>query len=181
MALYFFAIILPEELSEKITSIKLEISDKYDTVHALKLFPHITLKVPFEFNRELESQLIEGAENLSLNYPAFNLEFNGFGYFDKKHPVFFIRPEYNHGLNLLQKQIIDYMKSVFPFIISGHDRNFNPHVSLAYRDLSPENFVRLKKEFEGQKFEAVCRVEDFHLLMHNRKQWEIVRKFKLKS
>lgn len=179
MILYFVAIKFPQNISDNITAIKLEISKKYQTNHALKLFPHITLKVPFSLDRELENKLIDLLEIVAGNHSKFEVELSGFGSFEKRKPIFFIQPKPNEAMRNLQQEILNTMKINFPLLISDHDKKFHPHISLAYRDLSELNFKLLKEAYREKNFEAKFLVEEFDLLMHDKKQWNIVTKFNL--
>ncbi|MBI6116478.1 2'-5' RNA ligase family protein [Salegentibacter maritimus] len=65
MPLYFIAIMLPEEISMRIKSLKLEIAEKYEAKHALKLPAHITLQIPFKIPETEEEKLIEALQGFA--------------------------------------------------------------------------------------------------------------------
>lgn len=180
MPLYFFAIILPELLSEKITAIKLSISEIYNTNKALKLFPHITLKSPFQMANEMENEVITAFESMAKKHRPFNVRLNGFGSFEKRKPVFFIQPDVSVSLLELQKDVVDTLNNRFPFIVSSHDKKFHPHITLAYRDLFLQQFRELQDEYRNRSFLETFQVNDFHLLVHEDSQWQIASKFNLR-
>ena len=64
MPLYFLAVIPSEEINKRIKSLKLEIAEKYEAKHALKLPAHITLQIPFKIPETEEGKLIDSLKTL---------------------------------------------------------------------------------------------------------------------
>ena len=58
--------------------------------------------------------------------------------------------------------------------VDKSDIGFNPHMTIAYRDLSPELFQQAWHEYKHKKFEAEFEVDAFYLLQHDSKKWNII-------
>lgn len=179
--LYFIAVIPPEAVSNEVTAIKNDFAERFQSKHALKVVPHITLKAPFKFPVEVHEKLLQWFQQMPVNVSSFMQELKNFGAFhNKRSPVIFIDPVLSDQLIELQKQIIQYFKQSFPFYpIMNNELKFHPHMTVAYRDLQPEMFERAWKEYEHKSFEAKFEVKDFYLLQHNGRQWNIIVKHEL--
>jgi 2'-5' RNA ligase len=57
--------------------------------------------------------------------------------------------------------------------------NYKPHITVAYRDLKHEQFVKAWSEYQFKKFHAVFGVNNFWLLKHIKHKWECIAEFKL--
>ena len=56
-------------------------------------------------------------------------------------------------------------------------RAFNPHITVAFRDLRRPAFAMAWKEFASRKFSGEFAVNAIILLKHNGKLWEICKEF----
>ena len=172
MSLYFIAIIPPDEICEEITTIKRDFAKRFNSRHALKVIPHITLKAPFQFPAEQDDLLLQWFEKLPVTTKPFIQELQNFGCFNnKRSPVIFIEPLMNESLLLLQENIIDDLRINFPFIATDRELNFKPHMTVAYRDLLPHQFHKAWHEYKDKKYERTFEVNSFHLLQHNNRKW----------
>ncbi|MBE9464282.1 2'-5' RNA ligase family protein [Dyadobacter subterraneus] len=180
--LYFLAITPPEEISKEIIEIQEDIAARFDSRASLKVMPHITLKAPFKFPMAAHIIVLEWFENLQINQSAFNLELKDYGAFHNKNkPVIFIKPEKNASLATLQKQILSEFENAFPGVaIMDLELDFHPHLTIAYRDLKVNLFQEAWREFQAREFLKIFEVNDFHLLQHDGKKWNIIRTFPLK-
>jgi 2'-5' RNA ligase len=105
----------------------------------------------------------------------FEIKLNGFGAFDNpKNPVIFVRPEASGNLNKLQRNLIAKLSDLLPKEIAHTDTDFHPHITVAYRDLTSENFEKAWPEYELKPFSASFKVTTFHLLEHDGTKWNIV-------
>lgn len=60
-------------------------------------------------------------------------------------------------------------------------RNFNPHLTVAYRDLTHENFEKAWKEYENKIFEERFEVEKVGLYKHFDQKWNLISTKELKK
>lgn len=173
--LYFIAIIPKSELREKITLIKQDFANRFNSKHALKVYPHITLKAPFKLSPSVHDELLKWVSDLHILQKQFTVELKDFGAFNnKRNPVVFVQPVVTKELQSLQQQLISSFSSAFPACIDRVDREFSPHMTVAYRDLSPEMFKQAWKEYQHKQFDASFEVDAVYLLQHDSKKWNIV-------
>jgi 2'-5' RNA ligase len=64
--------------------------------------------------------------------------------------------------------------------IEMEKHSFNPHMTIAYRDLTKENFMAAWPEFESRPFHASFLVDHICLLKHNRRTWDILHRAPLR-
>jgi 2'-5' RNA ligase len=174
--LYFLAIVLPEEIQERVVVLEKYISEKYNSHKSLRIVPHITLKAPFTTREENHERIKTWFSGLFLQGHSFEIELKDFGAFPNiNSPVIYINPVTNKTLSDLQSEIIDQFVVAFPDIaIMDHERHFCPHVTIAYRDLSPQQFVPAWEDFRNRRFSAAFPVRDFHLLQHDGNRWNTI-------
>lgn len=177
-SLYFVAIIPPQELCDAITAIKEDFKERFNSRHALRLIPHITLKAPF--SHAGHQRVLNWFTGISPTVHPFEQRLHHFNCFSgKRNPVIFIEPELNDSLKQLQQDIIADFKKNFAIPIPGNELSFHPHITVGYRDLSYENFLLSWREYRDKNFDASFSVENFCLLQHDRKQWNIISKHSL--
>lgn len=180
--LYFIAIVLPEELSKKVTEVQNEFAERFESSKSLNVMPHITLKAPFTLPAFAHNHVLDWFASLIIEIPSFQLELENFDAFkNPKHPVIFIKPSPNDSLSSLQKILIQEFYRTFDDIeVSGTELIFKPHITVAYRDLQPEMFEMAWPEFRDREFSGTLQVNSFQLLKHNGKAWHIIQRFDLK-
>ena len=175
MPLYFLAIIPPEEISKRIKSLKLEIAEKYEAKHALKLPAHITLQIPFKIPETEEGKLIDSLKSFAEKQKSFPLNLKDFGRFGQK--VIFINIE-NHKeiINLHAELQQIFMKN---FSLKKHETfsKIHPHITLASRDLHHKQFPKAWEDFKTREFTDSFSIENFSLLKHDGKTWHIYQDF----
>jgi 2'-5' RNA ligase len=174
--LYFVAIIPPKDICEAITKIKEDICERFNTKHALRLIPHITLKAPFSISTHRHQSIVTWFQDIPPVVQPFLQELNSFNCFaNKNNPVIFIEPVLSSPLKLLQVSIITEFRKEFPDVpVSQNELRFHPHITVGYRDLAYENFQSAWREYRDKSFKASFKVENFSLLQHDRKQWNII-------
>lgn len=174
--LYFVAIVLPDDLQSEIVSIEQYIAEKYHSYRSLKIVPHITLKAPFTIEVKEHDIVLHWFSSLFLQISPFEVELRDFRCFpNSKSPVIYIHPLPNNTLHHLQLQVIHQFEINFVGIpIMHHEHQFKPHVTVAYRDLTLEQFVPAWQEFSLRTFSAVFTVSEIQLLQHDGLKWNTV-------
>lgn len=169
-SLYFIALIPPQPLRKRVFELKRKFSEIYQTTHALKSPPHITLIPPFNFKNAEEKRIIDFLDTFVKTADAFHVTIQRFGAFKSK--VIFLDITENKILKSLQMRLAEQFKC-----ISGLDvrvgKSFAPHMTLAFRDLSPEMFHRAWAKYRIEDFEASFNAKSLFLLKHNGKCWDI--------
>lgn len=171
--LFFVAVIPPAGICDIITAIKREIASVYGSQHVLRLVPHITLKAPFSAEPGAAQ---EWFQMIPLLVDAFEQQLKNFRCFpNKRNPVIYIEPVMNPALAALQQNILDSFSDYFPDMsVSNNEKQFHPHVTIAYRDLPYDKFADAWAEYRGRKFEAQFTVDKIYLMQHDQRQWNIV-------
>jgi 2'-5' RNA ligase len=173
--LYFIAAIPKRELREKITAFKQDFAKRFNSSKALKVYPHITLKAPFKYPSNAHDRILDWFENLQINQNPFTIQLKDFGAFhNKMSPVIFIHPEPNIEIQSMQQEIIKDFKTFLPAAVHPTDLKFNPHVTVAYRDLDRDNFQKAWEEYKHKKFAAAFEIVAFYLLQHDSKKWNLI-------
>ncbi|HKL35353.1 MAG TPA: 2'-5' RNA ligase family protein [Salegentibacter sp.] len=179
MALYFLAIIPSEEISKRIKSLKLEIAEKYNAKHALKLPAHITLQIPFKIPETEEKKLIASLKSFAENQESFPLNLKDFGRFGQK--VIFINIEDHKELISLHADLQEILHNNFSLKKHETFSKIHPHITLASRDLHYKQFPKAWEDFKSRSFAASFTVESFSLLKHDGKVWHRHRDFTFKN
>jgi len=180
LSLYFVAIIPPDNIQTELTHIKLHFKNKFDSQHALNSPPHITLFPPFWFNSDEESQLVQTLNKLCSTFDVFWQKLSGFGSFPPK--VIYVGVKENNELSNIQAQLSLTFKDLLKSKTKQKGAHyFSPHVTVAFRDLTIENFRKAWKSYKHKKIRFQFKVEKLGLLKHNGKKWEVIHEGVFKS
>lgn len=179
--LYFIAIIPSQEVCNEITAFKNDFANRFNSVKALKVVPHITLKAPFKLPAIEHAALLEWFQELYINLYPFTVEVKDFGAFhNSRSPVVFVNPVMNASLYSLQKELLKNFIAAYPDVfIPDLELKFLPHITIAYRDLQPQMFKTAWQEYSEKKYSASFEVVNFHLLQHDGKKWNIISTYPL--
>lgn len=175
MSLYFIALVPPHGLREQIKAFKKEIEARYQAKHALKLPAHITLKIPFNFEKEEEPLLIKSLQELADGITVFDVELSGFDFF--KSGVIFVKCKDHAPIIDVHNKLEKVFTEELGVTKNEDPSRFYPHMTIATRDLSPELFGKAREEFKNREFHASFEAESYFLFKHNGKTWDVHRKF----
>ncbi|WP_268122633.1 2'-5' RNA ligase family protein [Roseivirga pacifica] len=173
-ARYFLAIIPPSPLAEEVVGVKKLFAEKYNSKAALRSPAHLTLHMPFLWKERNEEKLIQKLEQ-AVDFESFQLKLNGFGAFPPR--TIFIKNEYSEVLMSLEKELTAFTKRELKLLNSTHNRGFHPHITVAFRDLKPDQFTLAWQAFEHRPFDAEFAVNSFWLLKHDGKVWQAHKEF----
>lgn len=178
--LYFIAIRPGELVSNHITAMQREISQKYFTQKALSVFPHITLVQPFKRFQEAEVEMHLNLERFFSAVRPLEIKLSGMGCFNNPSgKVIFINVKTDPSLMELHKQLAEFLRKELKFTPRESSLVFHPHITLAYRDLTAENFRRAWPLYENKSFEASFKVQQVGLYKHDFRQWQLLSTFLL--
>jgi 2'-5' RNA ligase len=176
--LYFIAVVPTEEIYVEATGFKNYIAENFQSKHSLKSPPHITLHMPFKWNEEQETQLINFLANFASGQSAFEIQLKNFAAFPKR--VIYIDVVKNEQLENLYLQLSMAMRKNLKIVKDSYkNQGYTPHMTIAHRDLKPAAFDKAWPEFKGRIFEKNFLVDHIGLLKHNGKSWDIFRRFVL--
>ena len=176
MALYFIAILPPQDLQNRIQVIKNEASKEYESIKSLNSPPHITIIPPFSFSDE--KLLFNFFESISIYMPKLEIKLLNFCVFAKR--TLYIKLEKNTKLDSLHgdvEQLFYELEGVKQAKNSFHV--FTPHITLLNRDITEEQFNRAWEKFRKTSFQARFMVSELVLLKHEGKKWNIVTSISL--
>ncbi|UEQ74728.1 2'-5' RNA ligase family protein [Chryseobacterium arthrosphaerae] len=158
--MYFIAIYPPDGIIEEIKVFKRDLATVYDNSKALSNEAHITLFPPFSREAELENDIHTAFRKINTEMSPFEMEMNGFGSFpNPKNPVIFVKPEPNEHLTALYHQV----KKQFSFIAYS----FTPHMTVGYRNLTWENYLRAWEVYQSKEYKTKFLVDKILLLRHD--------------
>lgn len=181
-SLYFIALIPHSELSDKITAVKYDFSRNYQSSKALKVMPHITLQNPFSRMESFETEFHLRLQDFFSAFHSFNVQLSGYDCFNKNtNKVIFINVVKNDLLSELRKKLIYFLREEMNFSAKESAYSFHPHVTVAYRDLSTEQFNKAWLIYKNKTFEGTFVTNAVYLLKHDYRQWNVLSKFELRK
>jgi 2'-5' RNA ligase len=176
--LYFIAIVPPSPVLEEAGELKIYFKDKYNSKASLNSPPHITLHMPFQWKEEKENLLIEKLNAFTKPLPAFELKFSNFNCFPPR--VIYIDVLKNDVMERLQKELHRFCKKELNLFNANYKEHvFQPHLTLAFRDLRKQQFLVAWEEFREREFERTCQVRAISLLKHDGVKWGVYSQFQL--
>lgn len=160
--MYFIAVYPEQKIIDEVRAFKEDLAINFGNTKALNNDAHITLFPPFEREIELEEDIHIAFQKVNTKISPFEIILNGFGSFpNPKNPVLFIQPEENENL----KQLYLNVKEKFSF----GSYSFNPHMTVGYRNLSYENFLKAWEIYKDKPYKTKFTVDKISLLRHDGK------------
>ncbi|WP_343851420.1 RNA 2',3'-cyclic phosphodiesterase [Algoriphagus jejuensis] len=166
---YFLALVPPAEILRKANDIKLRVRDEFGIKYALKSPPHITLKMPFNYNESKESQLVERLEEHLRHQAPFTVKISGVGSFGKR--VVYLGIEKSEPLLALQRQLNLFCKQQLHLVDELSDRNFHPHMTVAFKDLKPSHFSDVLEKVKEHRIDTEYSAAELTLLKRIERVW----------
>lgn len=176
--MYFLAILPNDEILDELSELKKLFANKYSSKASLNSLPHITLHMPFKWRDKKLSQLYAALSKISESTVPFQIRLQNFNCFIPK--TIFVDVLENEELNLLQYQVHQDFKLRLKIMNANYkNQAFHPHITLAFRDLTKDNFKRAWEEFSLKSYDSQFLAKSLVLLKHNGKNWEIEKQFPL--
>lgn len=176
--LCFIALLPPERVQAEANAIKDHFAEVYDSSHAKKSPPHITLQPPFKWDVEQIPTLKTTLEEFACRESPVPVSLSGFGAFPPR--VIYIHVEKTAKLLTIQKSLMADLEAKIGLVDAvAKSRPFVPHMTVAFRDLSKFSFRQAWKVYQDQAFDYQFTVQALTLLIHNGKHWEIENNFPL--
>lgn len=120
--------------------------ENYGCKAADKSPAHITIIPPFRAEDEMATSLSDFVSTFNIGIVPFNIELNGYGQFGER--VLFIDVLPNEQLKALEQEASEEFNAKFPSIIFRTKPDFNPHVTIATRDIPEGKLTEAKNYFE---------------------------------
>lgn len=176
MSLYFIALLPPQEIQDFAIGIKQYFADNYDSKHAFKSPPHITLQPPFEWDTSKVIDLEECLQKFVINRSSIPIVLDGYNAFVPR--VIYIDVVQGADLMNLQFELMSYLETNLGIVDEmGKSRGFTPHMTVAFKDLRRGQFKAAWSEFENKDLHFEFTASKLTLLKHENKKWNISKEF----
>ncbi|TXE14472.1 2'-5' RNA ligase family protein [Algoriphagus aquimarinus] len=177
MQKYFLAIVPEGEFQERVTNLKNEIRDRYQAKYALKSPAHITLKMPFRYNEAKEEKLTELLTRFIGAYEPMSVTIRGVKTFGER--VVYLGVDAGQDLYDFQRDLKTFCKTELNLVDELSDRNFHPHMTIAFKDLKKSQFQNIVHFSSEKNLTQKLVVAHVILLKKTEGVWELYKKFKL--
>ena len=171
--LYFIAILVPSPYAESIDVIKGDFAVNFGSAHALRSPPHITLIPPFTRSVHDEGRMHSVLKSYAARCCPFMVDLDGFGAFAPR--VIYVRISAVPGLETLYSGLAETCRAELGIATAEKTgRSFNPHLTVAHRDLQPDQFHRAWEKYRERPFHGSFLVDQLSLLRHKESGWEVL-------
>ncbi|MBD2562422.1 MULTISPECIES: 2'-5' RNA ligase family protein [Nostoc] len=178
MSRFFVALLPPQDIQDYANQIKQYFADRYASSGALKSPPHITLQPPFEWADANLPQLEASLKEFASGQLPVAITLKGFDAFAPR--VIYINVDRSQELLTLQADLMVHTESNLGIVDKvSKTRPFAPHMTVAFRDLSKQNFRTAWPEFEKRQLHFEFTADKLTLLLHDGKRWNIKSEFGL--
>ncbi len=173
---YFIALLPPAHVQAEVTAIKQEVHQRFNSRAALRSPPHITLQAPFEWIHIQDLRQVLG--RFSASRSAFPVQLKGFGSFAQR--VIYIHVERSPDLQSCQHQLALHLAEQLGLQDPrSRHREFTPHMTVAFRDLTRRAYKAAWPEFETRPFSQIFQANTLTLLIHTGQRWQVDSTFPL--
>ena len=177
---FFIALVPPLDIEQQITEIKLYFAEHYNSSRALQSPPHITLQPPFEWPEADVPKLEESLKAFSANRLSIPIALSGFAAFAPR--VIYADVVKSAQLLEIQKDLMSYIEENLGIVDQlSQTRPFVPHMTVAFSDLTEENFQAAWLEFKDRSLHFEFTAAALTLLLHNGSRWNISKHFPLSA
>ncbi|TVQ45318.1 MAG: 2'-5' RNA ligase family protein [Saprospirales bacterium] len=177
--LYFIALVPNQNIRQKVFELKNEMREKYGAAHALKSPAHITLVMPFRRKEAEEELFCRVIRETAADMKPFFIELEDFDVFAQG--VIFIKVKDHENIIEVRKNLVKNLRNDAGFSPKETGSRFHPHMTIATRDLTEENFDSAWKAFSERTFQEKWLCESISILKHNGKHWDIYNSYPLMS
>lgn len=175
-SLFFVALLPPQEMQDQATEIKQYFAERYHSRHALKSPPHITLQPPFEWHPDNIEGLEAVLRDFATTQKGVPITLSGFAAFAPR--VIYINVLKTPELLALQSELMSQMEAALGIVDPvSKKRPFAPHMTVAFKDLTRQNFKAAWPEFQDKPLQFEFTGTHLTLLMHDGKRWNIKQEF----
>lgn len=167
---FFIALLPPPAIQAEVNGIKQYFAEHYQSRAALRSPPHITLQPPFTWLSNDLPRLENHLSQFALSQLSVPITLQGFAAFAPR--VIYIdvlqTPELL-GLQQALTTILGEKLAVLP--PSRNSRPFCPHLTVAFRDLTVQNFNAAWAQFQRRSLFFQFVATHLTLLIHNSQCW----------
>lgn len=168
--LFLIALLPDEQLQCEVTAFKNYCAKHFQASHSLTSPPHITLIPPFSFSIAKLSNLCDSLGAFASKQTDFDVGLNGFNCFPPR--VIFVDVEPNIALTRLAADLNAHLERTVG-LKRESSHGFNPHMTIAHRDLQRHIFPKAWAHFQKLEFKRKFKAEELTLLRHEQGRWNV--------
>ena len=173
---FFVALLPPQFIQDEVNQIKQYFSDRYHSKKAFNSPPHVTLQPPFQWSEENVPVLETCLRDFAAGYSPIPVTLDGFGAFKPK--VIYVNVVKTPELLRLQTDLLAHLEASLGIVDPvAKTRPFSPHMTVAFRDLTRQNFKAAWPEFEHRPLHFQFTASNLTLLIHDGRQWNVSVEF----
>ena len=172
MGKYFVGLLPPPAFEAQIKLLKQGIAAQFRVKYALQSPTHLTLKMPFRYKEAKEGELVAQFTSLLATQGPFLLQLTRIGHFGIRNIHQQVAP--SKPLHHLQTTLLSFCKRSLHLVEELSDRNFQPHVTLAYKDLKPANFEEVLGFARKNEVRGEFLVAQAYLLKKVEGRWKVI-------
>jgi 2'-5' RNA ligase len=177
---FFIALLPPQDIQDYTTEIKQYFAQNYNSRHALKSPPHITLQPPFEWQLDAVPVLEQTLSTFAETRMPVPIILKGFGAFVPH--VIYINVIKTPELMSLQSYLMTHLENSLGIVrLVSKRRPFSPHMTVAFKDLTRKNFRAAWPQFEQREVEFKFTASHLTLLIHDGGHWNINSEFSFEN
>jgi 2'-5' RNA ligase len=176
----FVALLPSPVIQAQVRAIQMEVGDRYESRAALRSPPHITLQPPFEWPFEELTVVFDALAAFASGQPPLTITLSGFSAFAPR--VIYIDVVSSPALLNLHLSLLGYTEQSLGIVDAiGKQRPFAPHMTIAFRDLTRQNFYIAWAAFQNRPFQAQFLATHLTLLMHDGQRWNVKQQLPLQN
>lgn len=172
MGKYFIGLLPPPALETSLHQVKADLKAHFQVKYALQSPAHLTLKMPFRYKEGKEQELVIRFTSLLEEQQSFSLQLKGIGHFGRRNIHHQLAP--SSPLLELQKRLRGFCKRYLHLAEELSDRNFQPHLTLAYKDLKVVHFEEVLAFAKKNAVSDDFLVDRAYLLKNVEGRWKVL-------
>ncbi|MCU0387283.1 MAG: 2'-5' RNA ligase family protein [Chitinophagaceae bacterium] len=146
-SLFYIAIECPADINQQIEQLKDYMEKNHGCKAAKKSPAHLTIVPPFRAEDEMVNELVDFVTTFNVGMVPVDIKLKNYGQFAER--VLYVDIEGpNESLLDLEKECMGEFTEKFPGIIFGMKPDFNPHVTIATRDIPEGKLAPSRAYFE---------------------------------
>lgn len=179
IARFFVALLPPPAVQAAITALKQDLRQRFGSQGALNAPPHITLQPPFHWPLQRLAKLEQALADFAEGRSPVPVQLKNFATFAPR--VIYVDVVRTPELIALQPQLMAHLEATCAIVdpVAKGRPQFIPHVTIAFKDLSPEAFHGAWAEYRDRAFTADFVVPALTLLRHDGRRWQGVADYPL--
>ncbi len=178
ISLFFIALLPPSDIQEYANQIKQYFADRYASRAALKSPPHITLQPPFKWLLADVPKLEACLQTFTSDRVSVPVTLEGFAAFPPR--VIYINVLKTQQLLALQADLMAHLEAQLGIVDPvSKTRPFAPHLTVAFKDLTKQNFRAAWPEFQHRQLHCEFVANHLTLLLHDGRRWNVSEEFPL--